>query len=158
MIFLVKFLENWGYDNFSHRNARVTKLWSHDNIYNIIWHTWLNCVRDVLDRNYDVIIENTFILKRPRVANFANIRQFRPKLVHQNESFYCTPIEIALKCNSTRGRATFYNQPFLNYAGFSTINCTVFRQNKYINIRGFSRIFITEQRFLASKKYKKLQF
>ena len=25
-----------GYDNFSYRNARVTKLWSHDHIYNII--------------------------------------------------------------------------------------------------------------------------
>ena len=25
-----------GYDNFSHRNATLTKLWSHDRIYNII--------------------------------------------------------------------------------------------------------------------------
>ena len=27
------------YVNFSHKNARVTKLWSHDSIYNIIWVT-----------------------------------------------------------------------------------------------------------------------
>ena len=29
-------LINWGYDNFSHRNAAVTKFWSHYQIYNII--------------------------------------------------------------------------------------------------------------------------
>ena len=39
-LFLVKSLENWGYDNFSHRNARVTKSWSHDPIRNINWFTW----------------------------------------------------------------------------------------------------------------------
>ena len=39
-IFLVKSLQNWGYYNFSHRNAAVTKLWSYDHIYNIIWITW----------------------------------------------------------------------------------------------------------------------
>ena len=26
--------------NFSYRNARVTKIWSHDHIYNISWITW----------------------------------------------------------------------------------------------------------------------
>ena len=39
-IFPVKSLWNWGYDNFSHRKATVTKLWSHDHIYNIICITW----------------------------------------------------------------------------------------------------------------------
>ena len=29
--------------------------------------------------------QNTFILRRPRVANFANVRCFRPYLVHRNE-------------------------------------------------------------------------
>ena len=59
-IFLVKFLQNWGYDNFSYTNARVTKLWSHDHIHNIIWVMWQNFVSDVIDRMYDVI---TFISK-----------------------------------------------------------------------------------------------
>ena len=27
VFFQVKPLQNWGYDNFSHRNARVTKVW-----------------------------------------------------------------------------------------------------------------------------------
>ena len=27
---------NWGYDNFTHKNARVSKLWSHDHIYSVI--------------------------------------------------------------------------------------------------------------------------
>ena len=39
-IFLVKSLQNWGYDNVSHRNAIVTKLSSHGHIYNIIRITW----------------------------------------------------------------------------------------------------------------------
>ena len=34
--FLVKSLQNLGYDNLSHRNHRVTKLWSQGHIYNII--------------------------------------------------------------------------------------------------------------------------
>ena len=37
-IFLVKSLQNWGYDNFSHRNATVT-----------------NFAGEVMDRNYDVM-------------------------------------------------------------------------------------------------------
>ena len=39
-VFLVKSLWNSGYDNFSLRNARVTKISSHDDIYNIIRITW----------------------------------------------------------------------------------------------------------------------
>ena len=40
--------------------SRVVKLWSHDQIYNIIWITWENLADDVTDWNYDVI---TFISK-----------------------------------------------------------------------------------------------
>ena len=29
-------LKKLGCDNFSHRNATVTKLWSHEHIYNVI--------------------------------------------------------------------------------------------------------------------------
>ena len=47
-----------GYDKFSHIKVRVTKLWSHDHIYNIIWVAWKDLVGDVIDINYDVI---TFI-------------------------------------------------------------------------------------------------
>ena len=54
--FLVKSLQNWGYDNLSHRNARVTKLWSHDYICSIILVTWQNFVDDIMDRNYDITI------------------------------------------------------------------------------------------------------
>ena len=39
-VFPVKSSSNWNYDNLSHINARVTKFWSHDRIYNIIWDTW----------------------------------------------------------------------------------------------------------------------
>ena len=35
LLFLIKSPHNWGYKNFSQRNAKVTKLWSHDHIYNI---------------------------------------------------------------------------------------------------------------------------
>ena len=60
MVFLDKSLWNRGYGNFSRGNFRVTKLWSHNHIYNIIWValSQYNFTSDVMDRNYDVI---TFI-------------------------------------------------------------------------------------------------
>ena len=33
----------------------VTKLWSHDHIYIIIWITWEHFVADVMDKDYDFI-------------------------------------------------------------------------------------------------------
>ena len=39
-VFLVKSLNNWGYENFSQRDARVTKPGPYDHIYNIIWIEW----------------------------------------------------------------------------------------------------------------------
>ena len=47
-VFLVKSLRNWGYDNFSHIHATITKLWSHDHIYNII----LSYVRKLCCRHH----------------------------------------------------------------------------------------------------------
>ena len=35
--FLLKSLQNWSCDNFSHRSANVPNPWLHDYIYNIIW-------------------------------------------------------------------------------------------------------------------------
>ena len=58
VILLVKPLWNWGYDNSSQRNVRVSKLYSHDHIYNM--SNIINFVAGIIDRNYDVI---TFILK-----------------------------------------------------------------------------------------------
>ena len=49
-VFLIKSLYNWGYDNFFCTNARVTKLWSHDSIHNIIWDMWQNFVCDAIGR------------------------------------------------------------------------------------------------------------
>ena len=40
---------------FSHRNARLTKIWSHDHTFNIIWITWSNFVGNFMNKNYDVI-------------------------------------------------------------------------------------------------------
>ena len=55
-----------------------------------------------------------------------NIRRFRLKLVHWNESVYCTPIDRALKSDSTRSRAAFYDHPFLSYEDFCEINSAAF--------------------------------
>ena len=38
-----------------HRSTRVTKLWSQDQIYNIIWVTWWYFPDNVMDWNCDVI-------------------------------------------------------------------------------------------------------
>ena len=67
--------KNWGYDNFSRKIARVTKFWSHDHIYCIIWVTWWNLVGDFTDKNYGVIdlFQIPFFLRRPRGANFPDI-------------------------------------------------------------------------------------
>ena len=37
--------------NFSHRNHRATKFWSHDHIEKIKRATWLNFVGNAMDRN-----------------------------------------------------------------------------------------------------------
>ena len=37
LLFQVKSLWNWIYDNFAHRISRITKLWSHKHFYNTIW-------------------------------------------------------------------------------------------------------------------------
>ena len=74
-VFLVKSLQNWGYDNFSYRNARVNKLWSHEHTHNIIWVMWENFVGGVMDIIYDVIafISKFLFLRRPGVAIFPDI-------------------------------------------------------------------------------------
>ena len=76
MVFLVKSLQNWGYDRITCLTEMlVTQLWSSKHIKYIIWVTWQNFAVDVRDRNYDVItlISKYLILRRPRVANFADI-------------------------------------------------------------------------------------
>ena len=68
--FLVKSLYKFGYENFSHRNGRVTRLWKHHCIYNIIWFKQCNFIGDVMDKD---LFQNTFILRRSKVTNFADI-------------------------------------------------------------------------------------
>ena len=76
----------------------------------------------------------------------------RPKLVHWNESVYCTLIDrVFKKCDSTRGQVAFYNQPFLIHGSFSKINCNV-DQNKCKNIR---RFFITKKGAFLPPKVQK---
>ena len=80
-VFLVKY--NLGYDSFSHGNVRVTKLWSHDQIYNITWVTWSNFVGDVMDTSYEVI---TFISK---YLYFKKVWNSHFCLDHQNCKHVC---------------------------------------------------------------------
>ena len=59
------------------------------------------------------------------IESFSESKQ-RPELVHWNESVHCTPNDgVFKKCDSTRGRAAFYDQPFMIYGSFSRINCAV---------------------------------
>ena len=37
LLFLIKSLRSCGYYNFSHKNASITKLWSHDHMDKIAW-------------------------------------------------------------------------------------------------------------------------
>ena len=75
VVLLVKSVQNWIYYNFSQRSARVTKLYSH--LQYTLSHVIKFC-EDVIDRGYDVIsfiskYQNTIILRRARVAIFADI-------------------------------------------------------------------------------------
>ena len=60
-----------------------------------------------------------------------------------------------LKCDSTRNRAAFYDQPFLGYEGFCKINCAVFLEKMNAQIKDFEHFFVTKQGVLAYKKFKK---
>ena len=83
----------------------------------------------------------------------------RPKLVHWNESVHCTPIDRAFKkCDSTRGQAAYYNQPFLIHGSFSKINCAMFEQNKCKIWEDFEQCFVTKQGFFLPKVQKKYNF
>ena len=55
--FLVKFLQSWSYDNFYHRNTKVTKLW-HMTKSTREFELSSNLADDLMDRTYDV---TTFI-------------------------------------------------------------------------------------------------
>ena len=69
--FLVKFLQNWGYDKFSRRNAKVSKFWSHDHIYSIIESRdkiLLVALSTKIMASWP-LFQNTVILRRPRVTN-----------------------------------------------------------------------------------------
>ena len=46
---------NFNYDKYSHKNARVTKLWSNDHICNTIWFPCEFFLFDVIDLYYEVI-------------------------------------------------------------------------------------------------------
>ena len=75
MIFLVKSLKNWGHDDFTNRTARVTKIWSHGYIYNIIESgnkillvtSWTKIM------TLWTLFQNIVILRRPGETIFAGI-------------------------------------------------------------------------------------
>ena len=69
-------LTNCCYNNWSRRNARFTKLWSHDHIrkYNL---SHIIKLLLVMSRTKIMVsqpfYQNTFVLGRPKVCNFAEI-------------------------------------------------------------------------------------
>ena len=86
-----------------------------------------------------MILPQCWVLRREKIMsliyNKVLRRHLRLKLVHWNESAYCTAIDKALKCDSKRGPATFYSQPFLNYEVFLKSIELFFGQNEYTNTR-----------------------
>ena len=87
LIFLVKpiyIYRNFG--NFSHRNDRVTKLWSHGHIYNIISAKLKNLMP--LNRRYEVItfISKNLYFKETGIRKFDEVMKlviFRAKYLRQ---------------------------------------------------------------------------
>ena len=124
----MKYLYNWGYDNFCHRNASVTKLWllDHIHIYNRIWFAWYSFVGDVMDINYDSII---FISKNICFKNFADIFKiatmfgkttFRLKKVLKIINYISSNVDEAMKTTS-------------NFLFFAKKFCTHKKHKKHIS-------------------------
>ena len=91
-------------------------------------------------------------------VSYIMTRHFRSKLVHWNESIYCTPSNGALKIRFNEGSGAFNDQPFLSYASFPTINFAVFWLNKYTDIRRFWTIFCHNTWVFSLQKVQKIQF
>ena len=83
----------------------------------------------------------------------AKSKHFRPKLVHWNESVYCTPIDRALKMRFNEGWGSFL-QPGVMKVFVKSI-APFFGQNKYTNIRRFSTIFRHKIRIFSLEKVQK---
>ena len=60
-VYFIKFSKYWSFDDCSHRNIRVAKLWLLYSICNITCFKWLSCIFDVMDKNCDVI---TYFFKK----------------------------------------------------------------------------------------------
>ena len=85
----------------------------------------VSCVYFVPERKYGQCFQK--ISSCCKKVSYIMTRHFSPKLVHWNQSVYCTLSDVALKkCDSMSGQAAFYDQPFLSYGSFSTISLVVF--------------------------------
>ena len=86
-------------------------------------------------------------------ASFSNVscsRHFRPKLVHWNESIYCTPIDRALKMRFNKGSGQPLRATIPELWRFLWISCTAFRTKR---IHKYKKIFnnFSSQNFLPPK-------
>ena len=79
------------------------------------------------------------------------IRHFRPKLVHWNDSIYCTPIDRALQMRSNDGWGSFLRPTVPELWGFLWNKLCRFL-DKYTNIRRFSTIFCHKIRIFCLQK------
>ena len=111
----------WGYDNFSHRSARVTKFWSHDHIYNIICVTWWIFVDEVIDINYDVIAFISKYLRRPRVVIFTGISKIVTIFIK----------ELFKDSKNIKSIETQFLSVFLNIAKFADFRWEIKNQEVY---------------------------
>ena len=96
---------SWTCAQSSHRNDRVTELWAHEYFFNRIWVTKQSFIVNVKDGNYGIItfiFAKYFVLRRHRIANFANI--IKVSIIFNQETFKesikAKGIEnFVLKCN-----------------------------------------------------------
>ena len=89
----------------------------------------------------------------------SNFRHFRPKLVHWNESVYCTPIARALKIWFNEASDSFLRPtiPELGRFLWNQLQLFLDKINTQIS-ENFQQFFVIKQGVLVSKKYKKTQF
>ena len=81
---------------------------------------------------------------------------FRPKLVHWNESVYCTPIDRALTMRFNKGLGSVLPPTISELLRFLWNQLRRFLEKINAQIlEDFQQFFFTKQGFSASKKYKK---
>ena len=112
---------------------------NNNSVYTIFtWKNWITIPASF--RNGEILYSTLALNFKDWPFGIIVTRHFRPKSGHLNDRVYCKPIEH-WKCHSMRGRAAFYDQPFLSYGSYWLLG----KENRYMMI--LKIFFFKKQQF-----------